>query len=82
MDKTLIADYEQILLGRKKYFAKSFFSKVAFVNERNAIMQTVPNLPLIYTENEWEEISQNHYIHELGNVSNLSPTMKKSSKSA
>lgn len=38
MDKTLIADYEQILLGRKKYFAKSFFSKGAFVNERNAIM--------------------------------------------
>ena len=38
MDKTLIADYEQILLGRKKYFAKTFFDKGAFISERNAIM--------------------------------------------
>ena len=42
-----------------------------------AFTRTVPNLPLIYDENEWAEISSSHYIHELGTVSNLSPDYEK-----
>jgi len=44
-----------------------------FENELIAFTRTVPNLPRIHTDEEWAEISGNHFIHELGNVSNLSP---------
>ena len=43
-----------------------------FRNELIAFTRTVPNLPMIFTDEEWKEISGRHYIHELGNVSNLS----------
>ena len=36
-------------------------------------MRTVANLPPIFTDEEWKEISSKHYIHELGFMSNLSP---------
>ena len=38
-----------------------------------AFTRTVPNLPMIYSEEEWNAIKKDHYIHENGNVSNLSP---------
>ena len=38
-----------------------------------AFTRTVPNLPRIFDDAEWEAISAGHYIHEFGNVSNLSP---------
>ena len=38
-----------------------------------AFTRTLPNLPMIFTDAEWAEITANHFIHELGNVSNLSP---------
>lgn len=44
-----------------------------FPQELIAFTRTVPNLPMIYDEAEWARISGEHYIHELGNVSNLSP---------
>lgn len=44
-----------------------------FPQELIAITRTVPNLPRIFDEAEWAKISGEHYIHELGNVSNLSP---------
>ena len=44
-----------------------------FPSEIIAFTRTVPNLPMIYDEEEWAQISASHYIHELGNVSNLSP---------
>ena len=46
---------------------------VVFANERIAFLRTVENLPPIFTENEWSEIKEKHYIHELGFLSNLSP---------
>ena len=46
---------------------------VLFPGEVFAFTRTVPALPPIYTTAEWEEIRKTHYIHELGNVSNLSP---------
>ena len=44
-----------------------------FENELIAFTRTVANLPRIHTDEEWAEISGSHFIHELGNVSNLSP---------
>ncbi len=46
---------------------------VLFPEELIAFTRTVPALPMIYSPEEWEEIRREHYIHELGNVSNLSP---------
>ncbi len=44
-----------------------------FPDELIAFTRTVPNLPFLFDEDEWAKISAAHYIHELGNVSNLSP---------
>ena len=44
-----------------------------FENELIAFTRTVPNLPRIHTDAEWDKISGSHFIHEMGNVSNLSP---------
>ena len=48
-----------------------------FANELIAFTRTVPNLPRIFDDREWAEITGRHYIHELGNVSNLSPDYAK-----
>ena len=44
-----------------------------FPDEIIAFTRTVPNLPGIFSDAEWEKIKAEHYIHELGSVSNLSP---------
>lgn len=44
-----------------------------FENEIIAFTRTVPNLPSIFDEEEWAAICKEHFIHEMGNVSNLSP---------
>ena len=44
-----------------------------FDNEIIAFTRTVPNLPRIFDDAEWAAITEGHFIHELGNVSNLSP---------
>ena len=41
--------------------------------ERIVFTRTVSNAPLIFDDAEWAEIKANHYIHENGNVCNLSP---------
>ncbi len=46
---------------------------VVFECERIAFIRTVQNLPEIFTADEWNEIKKNHYIHELGFVSNVCP---------
>ena len=48
-----------------------------FENELIAFTRTVPNLPRIFDDREWADITGQHYIHELGNVSNLSPDYAK-----
>ena len=44
-----------------------------FPDELIAFTRTVPNLPFLFDEKEWAEISASHFIHEMGNISNLSP---------
>ena len=41
--------------------------------EQIVFLRTVENLPDIFTEEEWGKIKKEHYIHELGFLSNLSP---------
>ena len=46
-------------------------------DEQIAMVRTVANLPDVYTEDEWTDIKKEHYVHELGYVSNLSPNYAK-----
>ena len=41
--------------------------------EQIVFLRTVANLPAIFTDSEWDEITAKYYIHELGFMSNLSP---------
>jgi len=44
-----------------------------FEGEIIAFTRTVPNLPFLFSDEEWTKISSEHFIHEMGNISNLSP---------
>lgn len=46
---------------------------VLLPGERIVFTRTLPALPRIYDDGEWAAISNTYYIHELGNVCNLSP---------
>ena len=46
---------------------------VILEGEQIVFLRTVANLPDCFTENEWAEIKEKYYIHELGYMSNLSP---------
>ncbi len=46
---------------------------VILEGEQICFIRTVANIPDCFTENEWGEIKDKHYIHELGYMSNLSP---------
>ncbi len=46
---------------------------VILEGEQIVFLRTVSNLPPIFTDSEWAEISKKHHIHELGFMSNLSP---------
>lgn len=46
---------------------------VLLPDEKICFMRTVKCIPDCFTEEEWAEIKQKHFIHELGYMSNLSP---------
>ncbi len=46
---------------------------VILPNEQIIFLRTVANLPDCFTEEEWKKIKNEHFIHELGYLSNLSP---------
>ena len=46
---------------------------VLLPNEQICLMRTIQNIPDIFTKEEWAEIRSQHYVHELGYMSNLSP---------
>ncbi len=50
---------------------------VILPEEQICFIRTVANIPDCFTEDEWKEIKQKHYIHELGYMSNLSPDYEK-----
>ena len=45
--------------------------------EKIVLRRTVGKLPDVLTEAEWADIRKEHYVHELGYVSNLSPDYEK-----
>lgn len=50
---------------------------VILPNEQICFIRTVSNIPDCFTEKEWEQLKKEHYIHELGYISNLSPDYEK-----
>ena len=50
---------------------------VILKGEQICFIRTVKNIPDCFSDNEWREIKQKHYIHELGYMSNLSPDYEK-----
>lgn len=46
---------------------------VILKNEKICFLRTIKNIPDIFSEQEWENIREKHYIHESGYMSNLSP---------
>ena len=45
--------------------------------ERICYMRTVKNMPDCFTKEEWAKIRKEHFIHEKGYLSNLSPNYEK-----
>ncbi len=60
-----IADRFEMMCSKEK--------AIILEGQNIVFMRTVPNLPDIFTKDEWESIKSKHYIHELGYMSNLSP---------
>ena len=50
---------------------------VILKDEKICYMRTFTTIPEIFTEAEWNEIKEKHYIHELGFLSNLTPDYEK-----
>ena len=59
--------------ARRLRTALALEKPVLLPGELIAFTRTVPALPGIYTDAEWAQITKDHFIHEKGNVCNLSP---------
>ncbi len=46
---------------------------VILPDEQIVFLRTTENMPEIFTNEQWEQIKSEHFIHELGFISNLSP---------
>lgn len=81
--KNIAEDFKKENLNPKERMTRRFelLSKlenpVIFENEKICFMRTVKEIPDCFTEDEWKEIKSEHYIHELGYLSNLSPNYEK-----
>ncbi len=50
---------------------------VLLPEEKICFLRTVKEIPDCFTEEEWAQIKEKHYIHELGYMSNLSPNYER-----
>lgn len=46
---------------------------VLLPEERIAVTRTIMDIPSIYTKEEWDDIRSSHYLHEKGDLCNISP---------
>lgn len=75
----LAKEYQALGLSPKERMTRRFEllasleTPVLLPEEKICFMRTVKKIPDCFTEEEWEEIRQKHFIHELGYMSNLSP---------
>lgn len=63
--------------AKRLSIALSLETPVLFDDEIIAFTRTVPNLPSIFSDEQWSGIKSNHFIHESGTISNLSPDYAK-----
>ncbi len=81
--ENIAEDFKKENLNPKERMTRRFelLSKlekpVIFENEKICFVRTVKEIPDCFTEDEWKEIKSEHYIHELGYLSNLSPNYEK-----
>jgi pyruvate-formate lyase len=60
-------------MTRRFELLTSLENPVLLPDEKICFLRTVKKIPDCFTESEWKEIKENHFIHELGYLSNLSP---------
>lgn len=82
IDKSVITDFTASLKDKKLTDIERARERLtwALENEIPVILEgekivftrTIPTIPEIFTPDEWKEIKQKHFIHELGRVFNLS----------
>lgn len=60
-------------MTRRFELLSSLETPVFLPDEKICFLRTVKKIPDCFTKDEWEEIRNKHYIHELGYISNLSP---------
>ena len=70
-----LKDFERTALRLKTFLEAE--TPVILPGERIAFLRTLPDLPVIYTDEEWAAITEKHYIHEQGRVCNLSADYEK-----
>ena len=79
VDDDLGQTYSQLALSgeermtRRFEYLSSLEQPHIHPDEAIVMCRTVANLPHVYTPGEWEQIRKEHFIHELGYVSNLCP---------
>ncbi len=77
--QNLAQEYHRLGLSPKEHMTRRFEllsgleTPVLLPDEKICFMRTVKQIPDCFTEEEWAEIKQKHFIHELGYMSNLSP---------
>jgi len=78
-EKSLAEEYRALGLCPKERMTRRFELlaglevPVLLPEEKICFLRTVKEIPDCFTEEEWAEIKEKHYIHELGYMSNLSP---------
>lgn len=81
--KNLSAEYAKLGLCPKERMTRRFELlsslevPVLLPDEKICFIRTVKEIPDCFTETEWEEIRKEHFIHELGYMSNLSPNYER-----
>jgi pyruvate-formate lyase len=82
IDKAILAGFPGLLKSQKLSDMQRAQKKLTWVleneipvilpGEKIVFTRTIPQLPEIFTQEEWAEIKKKHYIHELGRVCNIS----------
>ena len=83
VDVDLAAEYSALGLSAEERMTRRFEylceneTPVILPDERIAFLRTLTDIPHIYTEEEFAELSNKHRLHELGFHSNVTPDYSK-----
>jgi len=76
-------EFQQLALSPKERMTRRFelFSSleepIFLPEERICFVRTTKDIPDCFTKEEWEDLKQSHFIHELGYMSNISPNYER-----